>query len=138
MQNGEKTCTTCHKVGEIGVDVGPDISDSRVKTPAQLLTSILDPNQAIDNNYFSYSVIKTSGQVETGIIVSETASSITIRQPEGKMVSILRQDIEELKSNGVSLMPVGLEKDLNKQQMADLISFIKNWRYMDGSIPFEK
>jgi putative membrane-bound dehydrogenase-like protein len=134
----KKTCTTCHKIGDIGVDVGPDISDSRVKTPAQLLTSILDPNQAIDNNYFSYSVVKTSGQIVTGIIVSETSSSITIRQPEGKMVSLLRQDIDELRSNGVSLMPVGLEKDLSKDQMADLISFIKNWRYMDGSIPFAK
>src|SRR5262249_25574778 len=50
----EKNCVTCHKIGDLGVNVAPDISDSRTKTPAQLLTDILNPNQAIDNNYVSY------------------------------------------------------------------------------------
>ncbi len=51
------------------------------------------------------------------------------------MVTLLRQDIEELRSTGVSLMPEGLEKNIDKQQMADLIAFIKNWRYLDGRTP---
>jgi hypothetical protein len=48
---------------------------------------------------------------------------------------VLKSDIDEMRSNGVSLMPVGLEKDISEQQMADLISFIKNWRYLDGRVP---
>jgi putative heme-binding domain-containing protein len=71
------------------------------------------------------------------VIASETATSVTLRQPEGKEVTLLRSDIEELKSNGVSLMPIGLEKNISVEQMADLISFIKNWRYLDGSVPPE-
>ena len=62
---------------------------------------------------------------------------MTLKQAEGKTVTLLREDIDELKSNGVSLMPVGLEKTIDKQQMADLISFIKNWRYLDGDIPID-
>lgn len=130
-----KNCVTCHKIGDLGVNVAPDIADSRVKTPVQLLTDILDPNKAIDNNYFSYTVIDQSGQIYTGILSAETASSVTLKQPENKTVSILRSDIDEIRSNGVSLMPVGLEKSIPPERMADLISFIKNWRYLDGQVP---
>ena len=115
--------------------MAPNISDSRVKTHAQLLVDILDPNRAIDNNYFSYTLVDTSGKVSTGIISSETSSSVTMKQPEGKTITVLRSDIEQLKPNGVSLMPVGFEKQLTVAQMADVISFIKNWRYLDGRVP---
>ena len=132
-----KNCATCHKIGDVGVDVAPDISDSRTKTPEYLLTNILDPNRAIDNNFFSYTVVNKQGVVYTGIMASETGTAITLKQPEGKVVSIGREDIEEMKNNGVSLMPVGLEKTVPPQDMADVISFIKNWRYLDGSVPKE-
>lgn len=133
----EKNCATCHQIGKLGVVVGPDIADSRTKTPAQLLTDILNPNQAIDNNYVSYTVVTKDGKQEIGFIAAETASSISLKQAENKTLQILRQDIEELKSNGISLMPEGLEKNISIEQMADLISFIKNWRYLDGQVPIK-
>ncbi|MFO1007431.1 MAG: PVC-type heme-binding CxxCH protein [Planctomycetaceae bacterium] len=132
-----KNCAQCHKIGEIGVEVAPNISDSRVKTQEQLLVDILDPNRAVDNNYFSYTLIETSGKVSTGIISSETSSSVTLKQPEGKTITIPRSEIEELKPNGMSLMPVGFEKQLTVAQLADVISFVKNWRYLDGQVPKE-
>jgi putative membrane-bound dehydrogenase-like protein len=132
-----KNCAQCHKIGDLGVEVAPNISDSRVKTQAQLLTDILDPNRAIDNNYFSYTLVDKAGTVATGIISAETSSSVTLKQPEGKTLTVLRSDIEQLKPNGVSLMPVGFEKQLSVAQMADVISFVKNWRYLDGSVPKE-
>ncbi|MBT5018823.1 MAG: c-type cytochrome [Planctomicrobium sp.] len=133
----EKNCATCHKVGDVGVNVAPDISDSRTKTPDFYLMNILDPNRAIDANYFSFNVLDTDGKVHTGIVASETSSAVTLKMPEGKLVTIDREEIELFKNNGVSLMPVGLERTINKQQMADVISFIKNWRYLDGQIPKE-
>ncbi len=131
----QKHCCTCHRIGNLGVDVAPDIADSRTKTPEYLLVSILDPNRAVDNNYFSYTVVTLDGQIYTGIIANETASSVTLKQEEGKTITLLRQDIDVIRSNGVSLMPVGLEKDLSIQDVADVISFIKNWRYLDGTVP---
>lgn len=133
----EKNCAACHQIGKLGVVVGPDIADLRTKTPAQVLLDILSPNQAIDNNYVSYTVVTKDGRVETGFIAAETASSITLKQPENKTQLILRQDIEELKSNGISLMPEGLEKNISIEQMADLISFVKNWRYLSGQVPIK-
>ena len=130
-----KHCATCHRIGDVGVDVAPDISDSRVKTPAQLMTDILNPNQAIDNNYVSFTVATHDGQVHTGIVANESAASLTLRQPENKSLNLLRSDIATIRSNGVSLMPEGLEKYLSHQELADVIAFVKNWRYLDQPIP---
>jgi putative membrane-bound dehydrogenase-like protein len=131
----EKNCVTCHRVAGIGVNVGPDISDTRDKTPAYLLANILDPNRAVDANYFGYTLVTKQGKIFTGLVKNETASSITIRLAEGKEETILRSEIEELKSSGLSLMPVGVEKNISVEQMSDLIAFLKHWRYLDGSVP---
>jgi putative membrane-bound dehydrogenase-like protein len=128
----EKRCAMCHQVGGIGVQLAPDISDSRERTPLQLLTDILQPNRAIDSNYFSFSVTTTDGRVRSGILSAETSTSVTLRQQEGKTETLRRDEIEELRSDGVSFMPEGLEKEIPLQDMADLIAFIKNWRYLES------
>jgi putative membrane-bound dehydrogenase-like protein len=133
-----KNCATCHKIGEIGVNVAPDISDSRTKTPAQILGDIIQPNRAIDANYIAWNVLLADGSSASGVLSAETGTSITLRQPEGKTLVVSRSDIEQLKSTGLSLMPEGLEKNIPHQDMADLIAFIKNWRYLDGLTPLNK
>lgn len=130
-----KQCASCHRVGDLGVNVAPDISDSRVKSSAQILTDILQPNRAIDNNYIGYVVVTNDGQSLSGVLSAETANSVTLKQAEGKTATLLRSEIETLRSTGVSLMPEGLEKNIPPESMADLVSFIKNWRYLDGKTP---
>jgi putative heme-binding domain-containing protein len=130
-----KHCVTCHRIAGMGVNVGADIGDTRDKTPAYLLTAILDPNRAVDNNYFGYAVATKDGKTLTGLIAAETSTSITLKQAEGKTETILRSDIEELRATGQSFMPVGFEKNISIEEMADLVSFLKNWRYLDGAVP---
>lgn len=131
----KKNCSTCHRIAGIGVDVGPDIGDTRTKTKEALLGDILVPNQAIDANYVSYVVATKDGAVVDGVIAAETASSLTLRRAEGKTDVILRGEIEELKSTGQSLMPDGLEKNIDVGEMADLLTFLKDWRYLEGDVP---
>jgi putative membrane-bound dehydrogenase-like protein len=131
----KKRCIACHRIGDLGVDVAPSIADARTKTREQLLIDIVQPSKAIDAAYVSYTVVTTDGRTEVGLIAAETATSITLRQAEGKTETLLRSEIDELRSNGVSLMPDGLERDISLQEMADLISFIKNWRYVDAKLP---
>ena len=130
-----KHCASCHKVADVGVQVGPDISDSRTQQPAQILTNILDPNRAIDNNYFRFVALTADDQVIEGMIAEETSDSIVLRGQNNTRHTLKRADLQELKATGVSLMPEGLESQIDHQAMADLISFVKNWRYLDGSIP---
>jgi len=127
----KKQCATCHHVDDVGVNVGPDISDARTKTAEMLLTDILNPNAAVDGNYVNYMVTLKSGRQLTGIIAAETASSLTLRRAENQSDVVLRQDVEEITSTGVSLMPEGMEKNVGVDEMADLLSFLKNWRYLE-------
>ncbi|MBX6311835.1 MAG: HEAT repeat domain-containing protein [Isosphaeraceae bacterium] len=130
-----KNCATCHRVAGLGVDVGPDIGDTRTKTKEMLLGDILNPNAAIDGNYVSYTVATKDGRVLSGLIAEESASGLTLRRAEGQTDVLLRQDIEEIRSSGISLMPEGLEKEITIEQMADLLAFLKDWRYLDGTVP---
>jgi putative membrane-bound dehydrogenase-like protein len=127
----QKRCSICHKINNVGVSFAPDISDSRERSPLQLLTDIIEPNRAIDSNFFSYSAITTDGHVHNGVLAAETSTSVTLKQQEGKSETLRRDEIEELHNDGVSYMPEGLEKDIPLQDMADLISYIKNWRYLE-------
>ena len=130
-------CSACHRIDRVGTNVGPDISDSRTKTPEALLTSILDPNAAIDASFVQYGILTVDGRVLDGLLIGETSEEITLQQKGGKRVHVARADIERLHTAGVSLMPEGFEQTLNPSQMSDLLSYLKNWRYLDGTIPGE-
>ena len=133
-----KHCATCHRFGELGQDVGPDISDTRTRTKQQLLNDIINPNGAIDANYISYTVLTFDGKSHAGVIASENAANITLKMAEGKTESLLRSEIEEMATTGQSLMPEGFEQDISVQDMTDLLSYLKNWRYLDGAVPLNE
>lgn len=130
-----KQCATCHRIGDVGVDVAPSIADERTKTIEQLLVDVLQPSKAIDSNYVGYSVVLKDGRSLTGIVAAETAASITLKLAEGKTELLLRADVDQIQSSGVSFMPEGLERNVSPQDMLDLLTFIKNWRYLDGAVP---
>ena len=125
-----RLCTTCHRVGGDGVNVAPDIADTRTQTPLQLLTNIIQPNRAVDGAYLNYVVETRQGVVVSGLIVEENATTVTLKAPGDKQNVLRRDEIAALRSTGVSLMPEGLERDMTLQQMADLVGYLKQWRYL--------
>ena len=121
----EKRCSICHRVEKLGTAVGPDLASVQNKSPDDLLIAILDPSRETQPKYVAYNVVTSLGTVHNGMIVAESAASVTLRRAEGKEDRILRNQIEQLVSTGKSLMPEGFEKDIPADQMADLIAFIK-------------
>jgi putative membrane-bound dehydrogenase-like protein len=119
-----KSCSICHRLEEAGHAVGPDLQALSNKSPPYLLTEILDPNRNVDTRYLSYVAVTRSGRTYTGILASESAASITLRGQEGKEQVLLRAELDELQSTGKSLMPEGLEKELSKQDIADVIAYV--------------
>ena len=103
-----------------------------------MLNDIIAPNAAIDANYVNYLVTTKDGRILTGLLTAETASSITLKRAENQTDVVLRKDIDEIASTGVSLMPDGLESKISVPEMADLLGFLKNWRYLDGTVPVGK
>jgi putative heme-binding domain-containing protein len=122
----QKNCEQCHRLGQIGNDVGPPLRQLADKSAQQLLETILDPNREIDPRYVSYSILLADGRVLAGIIEDETADQLVLKEAGGKRNVIHRADIEQIKNNGVSLMPVGLEENISPQQMSQLIQYLQS------------
>ena len=124
-----KNCSVCHQIGGAdGKAFGPDLSTVRNWLPANLIVNILDPGVSIANGYDLWAVELKTGEVKQGIISSETPSAITLRYLGGQEAIIARQDVQSLKALTMSAMPPGLEKQINQQQMADLLAFLKQYK----------
>ena len=120
-----KTCSTCHQLQSVGRAFGPDLLSVGNQTRINLLTMIIDPNNNIAPGYDGYFVETTDGRTLTGILGNETSSSVTLRTPE-KEETIIRDRIQSLRPMSTSLMPEGLEANLTKHDMADLLEYVKN------------
>ncbi len=89
-----------------------------------ILINVLDPNREVNPQYVNYVAITKEGRSLSGMIVAETAGGITLVRGEGAKDTLLRVELDELKSTGVSLMPEGLEKQIDQQTMADLLAYL--------------
>ncbi|MFL5240768.1 MAG: PVC-type heme-binding CxxCH protein [Gemmataceae bacterium] len=121
-----KNCATCHKLGDVGHEVGPDLASLGDKSPQAIMIAVLDPNRAVEARYVNYTATTKAGLTHTGVLTSETGNSVTLVGPDGKKQVILRTDLEELISTGKSAMPEGLEKEIKPQDLADLIAHIRS------------
>lgn len=78
--------------------------------------------------FLSYVLQRQDGRVITGMITTETANSVNLRRADGTSESVLRFDIENLRSTGLSYMPEGLEQQVDHQAMADLLAYLSSIR----------
>jgi putative membrane-bound dehydrogenase-like protein len=119
-----RVCAACHKVAGTGHEVGPDLAALTDTSVDALMTAVLDPNREVDARYASYTAALKDGRVVTGLIASETASALTLKRQENQTEVVLRNELEDLKATGQSLMPEGLENDLKPQDLADVIAYL--------------
>jgi putative heme-binding domain-containing protein len=128
LKNGrelfKKNCAACHRIEGVGEQIGAELGALRDRGPDFILLNVLDPNREVLPKFITYVVTTDAGRQITGMIQAETATSITIRKPDGTNETVLRVNIEELRSTGLSFMPEGLEKSINHQEMADLIGYL--------------
>lgn len=131
----ERECMACHRLGERGFQVGPNLALIRNRTPQALLEAILDPNREVQPSYVNYVVTDDAGRTVSGLIVAETANSITLARDKGASDTLHKGNIEEITSTGKSLMPEGLERTVDPQGLADLLAFLKQVQYDIGTLP---
>ena len=120
----QKVCASCHRLGNHGSHVGPDLEPLRNRGAQFMLSNILDPNREIDARYEGYIVATNDGRSLSGIMKDDSTNSVTLLQADGKEVTIQKSQIDEFASTGRSLMPDGLERELTEQGLADVIAFL--------------
>ncbi|MFM9966590.1 MAG: dehydrogenase, partial [Planctomycetaceae bacterium] len=127
FHNEKAACKACHALGYLGGKTGPDLTRiGGIRNERDLLESILFPSASFVRSFEPVLIVTTNGKTVNGLIRSETPDELVIATGPNKEERVARADIEEMKPSSVSIMPAGLEKQLTKEQLADLIAFLKN------------
>ena len=120
-------CGSCHKIGDRGVAIGPDLSNiGKLRPREDLLKSMLEPSHRIEPNYSAYLARTVDGSVVTGLLVKRDESGVVLRDGQNKEISLAASDIEQLRPSQKSLMPDGQMAGLTLQEAADLLEYLVN------------
>ena len=118
-------CAKCHIVNKQGKEVGPDLSEIGSKLSRQaMLESILYPSAGISHNYETYALALDSGNVVSGILVSETGDSVTLKGNDAIARTFKKSEIEEMKKQNISLMPADLQKTMTAADLLDVVEYL--------------
>ena len=115
-------CAICHKLGDIGVAVGPPLDGMGAHGPAELLVHIVDPNREVDPSFWAFNISTKKGEVLQGVVTSENSATVTLATQVG-VREIAKSDIDKRENTRRSLMPEGLDA-LGPEPLRDILAFI--------------
>ena len=119
------TCAACHAVGGQGGQIGPDLTKiAAIRTDRDLLEAIVFPSASFVRGFEPYVVTTKKGQTFAGVIRRETAEAIVLATGAATEARVLRADVEEMEPGKVSIMPEGLDTQLTRQELADLLAYL--------------
>lgn len=119
-----KACASCHLLEGTGYAIGPDLAALANRAPESLLVSILDPSRDVDARYLQYVARTDDGRTLTGMLTDETGAGFTLVGQNDERHVVLRSQLDELRSTKKSLMPDAIERDLTRQELADVIVYL--------------
>ena len=127
--NGKKVyrthCATCHRAHGVGFTVGPDLAAEFRRAEETIVRDILAPSEVIEPGHETWVVETTDGRTLSGLLTTESASSLVLSLPGGQQLDVLRKDIKSLRPLPVSLMPEALAQVLKPRDVADVIAWLR-------------
>jgi putative heme-binding domain-containing protein len=119
-------CASCHRLFGAGTEIGPDLTHANRADRDFLLVSLVDPSGTIRKEYQPLVVHLRDGRTLTGLVAGQTPDAITLVDSKNERSSIARAEIDEVKEAQASLMPEGLYKLLDPEQLRDLFSYVQS------------
>lgn len=122
-------CQQCHRIGNQGTELGPDLSEIGKKyNRVQLLETIIEPSKQIDPKFAAYLVETSAGQVHAGLLVEKNDREVILKDAQNKQIRVPASEIELFAPRQKSLMPELLLRDMTAQEAADLLEFLSGLR----------
>ena len=123
----QASCASCHRVGAVGGQIGPDLSTIGTRrTRRDLLEAIVFPSASFARGFETVAIATEDGQVISGMITRETATHLSIRTTDQRELRLPRNEIETLRPSHISVMPKGLEKTVTEAQLSDLLAYLQS------------
>lgn len=121
----ESTCVTCHKIGDVGADVGPGLSEIGSKLPKEAIyEAILNPNAGLSMGFETQQFALKAGGVAAGIVRSDTKEEILLALPGGATQKLNPKDVAKREKLTTSLMPAGLNAVLSQEDLVNLVEYL--------------
>jgi len=118
-------CATCHRVGNLGENVGPDLTNLAQRfSMREAIESTIDPSKVIPDRYASKKIMTTDGNQFAGMAVQQADGSYFILQNDGKRIRIKADDVDQVAESTTSAMPAGLLDGLSESEIKDLFTFM--------------
>ncbi len=116
-------CQSCHQINGWGSTFGPDLSHiGASKNEEQIINSILDPSELMSPEWQGWYVIDTLNQYHAGRQIDIGYKNVELLMPDGSFQNFISP--REYGMADISLMPDGLDQNLNVSEMADLVAYL--------------
>jgi len=120
-------CARCHRVGEQGGDVGPELGTiGATRTPQFIVESLLDPGRDITEGYETIRLSTDDNRTLEGVVRRETPDSLWLGTSQGSRLMIPIGLIVTRTRLDLSLMPGDLSQQINVKDFHDLLAFLKS------------
>ncbi|MDE0864066.1 MAG: c-type cytochrome [Rubripirellula sp.] len=120
-----KHCAACHQLRGEGSVVGPQLDGAASRSVDRLLEDLLIPDRNVDRAFRTTSFLMEDGRVVVGLVVEESAEATRVVESNGKAVMLDPDAVEQRRDNGRSLMPGNMHEVLTREELGDLIGFIR-------------
>lgn len=118
-------CATCHRHGQLGADIGPDLSQIHQKFDKNgLLDAIIHPSAGIAFGYEPWLITTKKGNTYYGFLVSDNEQAVVIKGIKGPKHTIPADAVFSRRQYKTSLMPDPTAMGISNQQLADLTAFL--------------
>jgi putative heme-binding domain-containing protein len=129
FNSAKAACYSCHAIGYMGGRIGPDLTRiGQVRSERDLLEAIVFPSASFARGYEPVTIRTRSGEVRGGVLRSDLPDEVVLATGDHEETRIPRRDIVDVQPGTVSLMPQGLDEQLTRQELADLLAFLKATR----------
>ena len=118
-------CQTCHKVGDVGNDFGPNLQGIGSHPPAEMLVHIVDPNRMVDDEHRTWNFKMKDGTQYSALIGSENPTFVKLKLPAGQTAELKVADIVSRERSPNSLMPEGFES-LGAEGLRNVIAYLRS------------
>jgi len=130
FNSAKAACSACHAIGYLGGNVGPDLTSiGQVRTERDLLEAIVYPSASFVRSYEPMIVVTRTGEEQSGVLRKDAPDEVVLATGPNTEVRSPRTEIAEMRPGTVSVMPQGLDEQLSRQELADLVAFLKNTRW---------
>jgi len=127
FETGKGACSVCHRVGNVGNLVGPNLSTiGQIRTPRDILESIFFPSATIARDYEAHAIELANGESLVAVISRNLPEAVAVTDAAAEQRTLPRAQIASMQPLPTSLMPSGLDRALTEEELLDLVAYLRS------------